>query len=173
MTYLDPMIGKKKLMHPQKSKGFKRYFSHLLAQTWEYIQSHPVYAKSRHHEKCNQLSKSLVLGTVTSPQHFFLYQYEISNPTEERVGGYYIQYGFLMLPTINFSHKWNTFHIILSGKYQLVISKVFWTCNLYILFTNLLALTHSLVSVDLVYPFFFFFLIDPLPILLENWNGLG
>lgn len=39
-----------------------------------------------------------------------------------------------MLPTINLSHKLNTFHIILLGRYKLAISKVIWQCNLYILF---------------------------------------
>lgn len=30
-----------------------------------------------------------------------------------------------MLPAIDLSHKLNTFHIILLGRYQLAISKVF------------------------------------------------
>lgn len=72
-----------------------------------------------------------------------------------------------MLPAINLSHKLNTFHIILLRRYQLAISKVFWQCNLYILFTHLLALRLSIVLVGVfafgfllcffIFLFFFFF----------------
>lgn len=62
-----------------------------------------------------------------------------------------------MLLAINLSHKLNTFDIILLGRYQLAISKVFWQCNLYILFIHLLALRLSIVLVGVFVCLFVFF----------------
>lgn len=70
-----------------------------------------------------------------------------------------------MLSTINLSHKLNTFHIILLWIYQLAISKVFWQCNLYILFTHLLTLRLSIV---LVFLFFFFYILFQLSLKIEG-----